>query len=78
MLQGDKLINQFKLFAQGMKAEAWKFDWLEKPKPFNRKNENYKNFKSSVMWYLYSQDDIKRDKEKILFTCSYMTEGAAL
>jgi hypothetical protein len=57
-LTEDKLINQFKLFAKGMKVENRKYDWLEKPKPFNGKMENYKVFKSSVMWYLYSQEDI--------------------
>jgi NADH:ubiquinone oxidoreductase subunit D len=34
----EKLVTQFKLFARGMKAENQKFDWLEKPKPFNGKS----------------------------------------
>jgi hypothetical protein len=76
--QEDKLITQFKLFAKGMKAENWKYDWLEKPKPFNGKMENYKAFKSLVIWYLYSREDIQSDKDKILFICSYLTEGGAL
>jgi hypothetical protein len=76
--QEEKLITQFKLFAQGLKAENRKYDWLEKPKPFNGKTENYKVFKSLVMWYLYSWDDIHLDQDKIFFTCSYMSEGAAL
>jgi Retrotransposon gag protein len=74
----EKLITQFKLFAKGIKAENWKYNWLEKPKHFNGKMENYKIFKLSVMWYLYSQEDIQSDENKILFTCSYMSEGAAL
>jgi NADH:ubiquinone oxidoreductase subunit D len=68
----DKLINQFKLFTKGMKVENRKYDWLEKPKHFDGKMENYKMFKSSVMWYLYSRKDIQSDEDKILFTCSYM------
>jgi hypothetical protein len=76
--QEEKLITQFKLFAKGLKAENQKYDWLEKPKPFNGKTEDYKVFKSLVMWYLYSRDDITSDMDKIFFTCSYMTEGAAL
>jgi Retrotransposon gag protein/Zinc knuckle len=78
MPQEDKLINQFKLFAKGIKVENRKYDWLEKPKPFDGKMEHYKAFKSSVMWYLYSQEDIQTDEDKILFTCSYMIEGGAL
>jgi hypothetical protein len=74
----EKLVTQLKLFAKGLKAENRKFDWLEKPKPFNGKTKNYKVFKSSVMWYLYSQDNIQSDEDKIFFTCSYMSEGAAL
>jgi hypothetical protein len=48
MPQEEKLINQFKLFAQGMKVENRKFDWLEKPKLFDGKIQNYKNFKQAV------------------------------
>jgi hypothetical protein len=65
----EKLITQFKLFAKGIKAENWKYNWLKKPKHFNGKMENYKMFKSLVIWYLYSQEDIQSDEDKILFTC---------
>jgi hypothetical protein len=46
--QEKKLINQFKLFAQGLKADTQKYNWLEKPKPFDGKISNYKNFKQVV------------------------------
>jgi Retrotransposon gag protein len=51
---------------------------LEKPKTFNGEKANYRQWKQTAQWYLFTQDDIKEDAERIMFYCSLMTEGTAL
>jgi hypothetical protein len=33
--EDKKLLRQFKIITKGLKSEGQKYNWLEKPKPFN-------------------------------------------
>jgi hypothetical protein len=74
----EKLIRHFKKIATGLKGEGCKFDWLEKPKTFDRTPSKYRQFKQLIQWYLYTRSDITKGDEKIIFVCSLLTEGTAL
>jgi hypothetical protein len=73
-----RLVSHFKKIALGLKSEEKKFNWLEKLKPYNGKQSKYQQFKQTLQWYLYTQSNIKKEEDKILFACSYLSEGAAL
>jgi hypothetical protein len=49
----EKMIRNFKKITQGLKGEGHKYDWLEKPKTFDRTHSKYQQFKQSIQWYLY-------------------------
>jgi hypothetical protein len=72
------MVKNFKLVTQGLKKEERKYDWLEKPKHFNRTISKYQQFKQSMQWYLYTHQDIIKEDEKIVFCCSLLTEGTTL
>jgi hypothetical protein len=74
----EKMIRNFKKIAQGLKGEGHKYDWLEKPKTFNGTHSKYQQFKQSIQWYLYTQQDITKGDKKIIFVCSLLTEGTVL